>query len=183
MWERPFLCAKSAEGMVFRSIGLFALYVIVKQFFELGNRKGWINSMYHRMAVWANWDQILRRIDLILLTDRSDWNNMVHMNEAFSNHSINLPKIKATRRTEGAMKLFACFLCCCASFKRIDRDRNLCTLCIFVWQRNLFSQGVRIWIVRSILRITDLLEESLRQDRGKSFNLGGTRSIFRFASV
>jgi hypothetical protein len=85
--------------------------------------------MHDGMAVRAYREQILDRINRMLLTNFGKWSKVVHVNVSVGDRSVNGSEAETADTTVSAMCGDALAPSVCVTLVGVDHDRTDCTLC------------------------------------------------------
>ena len=103
--------------------------------------------MNHRMTVRTNRNQIFNWVYFVFLTNLSNRDNVVNVNETFAKVAINTHKIKFTNRANMTVVSNASCASFWVAFVSVYCDRHSRAFRIFFWRRNFFGQCNRTNLV------------------------------------
>jgi|JI9StandDraft_2_1071091.scaffolds.fasta_scaffold680161_1 hypothetical protein len=63
--------------------------------------------MKHCMAIWTNWNEVVNRIHVVDLRNRSDTHPVMHMDKATTNFTVCHPEIDAAYPAKWLVVLYA----------------------------------------------------------------------------
>jgi hypothetical protein len=80
------------------------------------------------MAIWADWNEIIYIVNLVVLADCMYWYNMVHVDKFSTHRTIELLKVKRTNFANVTMSFYALRSSNRAALVLVNRNLSFYTL-------------------------------------------------------